>query len=135
MFEDLIKFFCGFSKIMKIKFFWWQILVILIIHKPMRSQKIGPYRFCCFAVYWLRTNRQTSKVYVYIIPVKMFWSGVMKLYGSKYRYCKLSLEPENMVSCSFDSQKKKKLITFNSSVSFAIIWLPYICLPQLCVNI
>ena len=60
------------SHLIKIKICWRQIFEILTIYITFPgdmlspTQNLGPDRFSRFDVYWIQTNRQTSKVYKYI---------------------------------------------------------------------
>ena len=48
----------------------------------MRSYKtFGPDRFSGFDVYWIKTNRQTSKVYIYYIYTKWFFDTGDRITG------------------------------------------------------
>ena len=59
-----------FKKLMKIEFWWRQIIEILIIHKPSLGPREVPHKIWAWSVqpFWrlLDTNRQTDKLNLYI---------------------------------------------------------------------
>ena len=58
-----------FQNLTKIKIFWRPLFEIPSITFPgghVRPRiKLGPDRFSRFDAYWIQTNRQTRKVYIY----------------------------------------------------------------------